>query len=128
MKIIVAGPRTYTNKEFVFSHLDNILTLYKNVYDEIEIVEGGATGVDHIAKDYAEKKGYRHKQFTADWKTQGRAAGPIRNKKMADYSDILIAFYNGSLGTSNMIKQALEKKLNIHILQCKQKEDTTCSK
>ena len=119
MKIIIAGPRNYTNKEFVFSHLDNILILYEGVYDEIEIVEGGAKGVDSFAKEYAQKKGYRHKQFVADWEKQGRAAGTIRNKEMAEYGDVLIAFYNGSPGTSNMIKNALEKKLNIHIVQCK---------
>ena len=44
--------------------------------------------------------------FPADWDKHGRAAGPIRNKQMADYADVLIAVWDGkSRGTKNMIDE-----------------------
>ena len=39
---------------------------------------------------------------------------------MAEYANGLIAFiYNNSKGTTNMIKQAKEKKLWIEVIKCK---------
>ena len=35
---------------------------------------------------------------------------------MAEYGDILLAFYNGSKGTSNMIKTAIDKELDVFIV------------
>ena len=59
--------------------------------------------------------------FEADWDKYGRAAGPIRNLKMAKYAaesdrGILIAFPIGkSPGTRNMIKLAKQFDLEVHI-------------
>ena len=128
IKIIIAGPRDFTNQSFVFSALDIVFSkLTKNQrkdnnpleiknLESIEIIEGGATGIDTLAKFYAINKNIKYKEFPADWNKHGRAAGPIRNKQMAEYSDILIAFRyvdNPSRGTENMIKQAKESNLKI---------------
>lgn len=116
-KIIVAGPRDYVDKEYIYQILDMYINmLYLKVTDNVEIVEGGARGVDSIARDYAKDYQLYHKQFPADWGRNGRSAGPIRNQQMAEYADVLIAFYNGSRGTSNMIKQAMENGLSVHII------------
>ncbi len=50
-------------------------------------------------------------EFKADWLKEGRAAGPIRNKKMLveGKPDLVVAFHNdidASKGTKNMLKQA----------------------
>ena len=123
IKIIIAGPRDFNNQSFVFSALDMVFSrLIKNSeentdsLENIEIVEGGATGIDSLAKSYAISKNIKYKEFPADWDKHGRAAGPIRNKQMAEYSDILIAFRyvdNPSRGTENMIKQAKDNNLKI---------------
>lgn len=128
VKIIIAGPRDFNNQSFVFSALDMVFSkLTKNQregnnpleiknLENIEIVEGGATGVDSLAKSYAINKNIKYKEFPADWNKHGRAAGPIRNKQMAEYSDALIAFRyvdNPSRGTKNMIRQAKESNLKI---------------
>lgn len=116
-KIIVAGPRDYYDKEYIYQILDKYLNqLYISKTEDVEIVEGGARGVDSIAKDYAKEYKLQHKQFPADWDRNGRSAGPIRNQRMAEYADVLIAFYNGSRGTSNMIKQAMEYGLTVHVI------------
>jgi len=42
-------------------------------------------------------------EFPADWDTHGRAAGPIRNKQMAEYGDALLLIWDGeSRGSANM--------------------------
>jgi hypothetical protein len=128
IKIIIAGPRDFNNQSFIFSALDMVFsrlikspkennnTLEINDLGNIEFVEGGATGIDSLAKSYAISKNIKYKEFPADWNKHGRAAGPIRNKQMAEYSDILIAFRyvdNPSRGTENMIRQAKENNLKI---------------
>ena len=112
-KIIISGSRNYNNKEFVYKKLDEILREYKHIV----IVEGGATGVDALARQYAIDNYIPYKEFPASWSLFGRKAGVLRNQQMADYSDVLIAFYNGSRGTSNMIKEAKKRHLIIHIVE-----------
>ena len=113
LKVIVAGSRNYYNKELIYSKLDNIIC----EYDNIEIVQGGATGVDSIAKQYAKDRGLPCKEFPAIWDLYGLSAGAIRNNEMAKYSDVLIAFYSGTAGTRNMIKAAKSKGLKVHIVE-----------
>ena len=116
-KIIVAGPRDFEDKDFINKVLDKYINmLYLSVFENVEIVVGGANGVDRIAKEYAINCELMHIQFQAEWVTYGKYAGPKRNQQMAEYADVLIAFYNGSKGTSNMIKQAMQHGLTIHII------------
>lgn len=56
------------------------------------------------------------KVFPADWNKYGKKAGPIRNKKMANYAEALLAIWDGkSCGTKNMIQQAKENNLRIYV-------------
>lgn len=108
-------------------YIKSILASLKSVhhYSNIEIVEGGADGVDTIAKEVSLELGYSVTEFKVtrdDWSRYGKGAGPIRNKKMLDYllsqsgigSDpalpvlAIIAFHpdlSKSRGTLNMINQ-----------------------
>ena len=108
LKVIVAGRRDFSDSDYVFEQLDKALAnTIKN--REIEIVQGGAAGVECIAGMWAASRFYKQRVFRAKWNEHGRAAGPIRNRKMAEYGDILIAFWNGkSPGTKNMINVARE--------------------
>lgn len=118
--LIIAGPRDYNNKEFVekkISETINILCRENNLdISEIEIVEGGASGVDFLAKEYASNNGIKCSEFKADWKTYGKRAGPMRNQQMAEYGNVLLAFSNGSRGTSSMIREAMNAHLEVHIV------------
>ena len=40
-------------------------------------------------------KGMKHVRFDTDWNKHGRAAGPIRNKQMAEYGDALLIIWDG---------------------------------
>lgn len=115
MKLIIAGSRdlnvsTNLLKYCIIHFLD-----FKTIK---EIVTGGATGVDFSGKMLCKDetldaiamtlKG-KNKEFLADWDTHGKAAGPIRNKQMADYGDALLLIWDGeSRGSKNMKETMLK--------------------
>ena len=114
MKIIIAGSRDFFDYGLLKKKCDSLLKGESN----IEIVSGGATGADQLGERYAAEKDYKLQRFPADWKTYGRAAGHIRNKKMADYAESLILFWDGkSPGSGSMLKAAKKKKLKINIVK-----------
>ena len=83
-----------------------------------EVVSGCAKGADTFGEEWADDQRLPVKKFPAEWDKYGRAAGPIRNKQMAEYSDQLIAFlYPNSRGTANMINQAKKLGLKVHIIE-----------
>ena len=110
MKVIIAGGRDYKFTEEDVSWLDS-LNLYG--FEFKEIVSGGARGADFEGELYASMRGIPLKRFVADWNKHGRAAGPIRNKQMAEYADALIAF-SGGKGTLNMISEAEKLGLKVY--------------
>lgn len=115
MKIIIAGGRDFNNYELLEKELYKILPRKRD--EPIEIVSGGATGADALGEKYAKEHFLRVKKFPANWDKWGKSAGPKRNTEMADYANILIAFYDGkSRGTANMILTAKIKNLKIHII------------
>ena len=113
MKIIIAGSRTFNNYELLCQNCDKALSLQT----EIEIVSGTANGADKLGERYANEKGYKIKQFPADWEKYGKSAGYKRNEEMAKYADALIAFWDGkSKGAKHMIDLAKLYKLKIKVV------------
>ena len=113
MKAIVAGGRDFKDKERLYLEIDVIA----NNIPITEIVCGCAKGADSLGEEYANDRGIPIKKFPADWDKHGKAAGPIRNGEMAEYGDMLIAFWDGkSRGTANMIEQARNKGLLIKVI------------
>lgn len=114
MKTIIAGSRTITDLRHIQDATDSCF------WTITEVVSGCAPGVDTLGETYAKSVNIPIKQFPADWKTHKRAAGPIRNQQMADYSDALLAIWDGkSKGTADMIRRARQAKLQIliHIVE-----------
>ena len=65
-----------------------------------EIVSGGAVGVDSCAAAFARQKGIALTEFLPEYEKYGRGAPIVRNKKIVDYADKVIAFWDGqSKGT-----------------------------
>lgn len=111
MRIIIAGSRDINNYPWIkacINHCDIDIT---------EIVSGGARGVDAAGEQYAEEYNITVTHFPANWDKHGKAAGPIRNKEMAEYvspNGGLILFWDGkSKGSANMLLWA--KKTNLLI-------------
>ena len=99
--------------------LDKILKPIKEKYEGIVIVEGGANGPDKMAKRYAESRGYRVKEFLADWEGQGRSAGMKRNRTMYLHVEMrpnraAILFWDGeSRGTLNNFLCAYDFRVKV---------------
>jgi hypothetical protein len=80
-----------------------------------EVVHGNAVGID-TAADHVCSERWPVIPVPAEWDKYGRSAGPIRNKKMADMADALIAIWDGnSRGTKNMIETAKKKGLKVFV-------------
>ena len=60
------------------------------------IVSGKARGVDSCGEYWAKGKNLPIMPFPADWDKHGKAAGPIRNKHMADVGDALLLIWDGT--------------------------------
>ncbi len=113
MKIIIAGSRNFNDYNLLKSSCDNLLTQFTN----IEIVSGTARGADKLGERYAREKGYTIKEFPANWDKFGKRAGYLRNDDMAQYSDMLIAFWDGtSKGTKHMIDLANKRGIKVEIV------------
>ncbi len=96
MRIAIVGSRTITDVEL--SHY---------VSAEDEIVSGGAAGVDRCAAAYARAHGLVLTEFLPQYERYGRGAPHVRNRKIVDYADKIIAFWDGrSKGTGSVIQYA----------------------
>lgn len=121
-KVIVAGGRDFNDYDKLEDCLNEVLLKYDE-FDEMFIfkenyiiVSGKATGADTLGEKYAKENNLPIREFAADWKTHGKAAGPMRNKQMAEYADICICFWDGkSKGTKNMIDEALAADIELHV-------------
>ena len=115
-KVIVAGCRDFADYELLKEKCDFYLQNKKP--EIIVIVSGHASGADTLGERYAQERGYETEIYPADWKTNGRAAGPIRNAQMATVADALIAFWDGkSRGTKNMIDTATKRGLQVAVVR-----------
>lgn len=119
MKIIIAGSRTLTNINIIDIINNSLLNLTNSEglsRKQIQIISGGATGVDTLAIHFALDNDIPYKKFPANWHEYGKKAGYLRNIEMANYADALIAIWDGkSKGTKHMIDIAEKKGLKIYI-------------
>lgn len=113
MKLIIAGSRNITNYSLVRQAVISSGWWSK----DIEIVSGMAKGVDTLAVEFAKRNSLKLHQFEADWNYHGKAAGPLRNREMAEFADALIAVWDGqSKGTENMIKEMTKLSKPTYVL------------
>lgn len=113
MKVIIAGSRTLTSAPRIVS------AIHQSGFKIKEVVSGGCRGVDLIGEDWANGRGIPIKIFFPDWESNGKSAGPIRNRQMAEYADAAVVVWDGnSRGTKNMIEEMnkLKKPVYCHIV------------
>lgn len=100
-RVLVCGGRNYQDMRHVtrvLNALDPQPTL---------VIQGGQYGADACASEWAYRHGILERQFRADWKTHGRAAGPIRNQQMLDEGrPHLVVAFPGGTGTADMVRRA----------------------
>lgn len=110
VKLAIVGSRNLTN-----------IVLDRYISEEVEeIVSGGAVGIDFCAAEYAKNKGVKLTEFLPQYERYGRAAPIVRNKKIVDYADKIIVFWNGSSkGTLSVIKYAQKTGKPLEVIFCK---------
>ena len=110
MKTIIAGCRTYHNYDTLLE------AIAESNWQISQVVSGGAKGVDRLGEEYATAMNLPLHIYEADWERHGRAAGPLRNAKMAENAEALIALWDGkSRGTKNMIETATKRGLIVYV-------------
>jgi len=110
MRVLVCGGRDFADLGAVWSQLDTLHNLPQHLGGEgpiTRIIQGGALGADRLASQWASSNGVRQLEYPADWRANGKAAGPIRNQAMIDDGkpDLVIAFPGGR-GTADMVRRA----------------------
>jgi predicted Rossmann-fold nucleotide-binding protein len=137
MRTIIAGSRLNNDYKMLCKALETC-----PFTDEItEVVSGGANGVDKMGERWAKENNKPVRHFLPAWdaievpgavvrtnkwgKKYNAKAGTTRNAEMADYADALIALDEGTPGTTDMIRQARAKGLEVYVYSPNQKQEVT---
>lgn len=108
IRVLVCGGRDFRDRERVYAALD---ALYPRMS---ALMSGGATGADALAWDWGWSRNFPCERYFADWKTHGRAAGPIRNQRMIDEGrPTLVLAFPGGRGTADMIRRAEAARIEV---------------
>lgn len=111
MRVIIAGSRDITDYDVVSQAIAD------SGFDVTRVVSGCCRGVDRLGEQWAKERYITIHAFPANWRANGKAAGPIRNREMAQNADALVAvtWEGGTAGTKNMIEEARKAGLKIHV-------------
>lgn len=109
MKVLVCGGRNFDNAKLLETKMNSLGAISL-------IIEGGASGADKLANQFAEIHSIPVQQFKADWHRHGKAAGPMRNQDMLDIGrpDLVVAF-EGGRGTADMVRRS--KNANVEVME-----------
>lgn len=113
MRVLVCGGRDFSDYlHFAFSM--NALNSKHGPFQTV--IHGGAPGADWCAHLWADSGRLHEIEYKANWKTNGHAAGPIRNQLMLDDGkpDLVVAFPGGR-GTADMVRRA--KSAGIQVVE-----------
>ena len=113
MKVVIAGTRykDSINKIAFDDYLLLTTSIDRSGFAITEVVYGMATGVDRLGEIWAISNDKPVKEMPADWNKHKKAAGPIRNRQMAEYCDAAVIIWDGiSPGTRNMIDEMIRVK------------------
>lgn len=122
-RLLVAGGREFYN----YHYIEEVLTdWYVNDFSEsletwedseegITLVHGDSSGVDKLAAMWAIYNKFIVEPHVANWKKFGKAAGPIRNKEMANSGLNYAIIFPGGVGTNDMINQLVVADVNYRL-------------
>ena len=111
--VIVTGGREYGDRARVYTALDGIAPDL--------VIEGGATGADQLARQWADERGVHYATVPALWKKFDRAAGPRRNGVMVEIlkalaasgRECIVCAFPGNRGTASCVTIATEAGLYV---------------
>lgn len=101
----------------------------KNLPPNSTVVHGGCRGIDIESAKIAKKIGLKVISYPIsekEWRTLGRAAGPVRNRRMLETKpDMVLAFHpdvTHSKGTKNMMITAHSEGIPVYLYDLKSKK------
>ena len=107
MKLLIIGSRNIDNID-ISPHIPKGVSL---------IISGGASGVDTLAEQYADKHKISKLILYPQYKLYKRGAPLKRNEKMIEVADEVLAFWDGkSRGTKYSIDFATNQGKNVTII------------
>lgn len=119
IRLIIAGSRTFSESK----SLDLIEFAVRELIRErpVQVISGGARGVDAAGEVYAKNNGIEFVRIAPDW-SLGRKAGPLRNAQMAKYAcnkigfkAMLLLIWDGeSRGSASMLREAEREQIETH--------------
>lgn len=109
LTLIICGGRGYKDRARIYSALDAIHA--KRGIGKI--IEGDCSGVDKIAGEWAKDRGVSLVKCPADWKANGKSAGPIRNSFMLTLKPDGVVAFPGGDGTADMVRKAKAAGLTV---------------
>lgn len=113
MRVAIVGSRYYPD-------LDAVMHYVHALPKDTELVTGGAGGVDREAEISAQEVGISYTIVWPEWDKLGKKAGPIRNTKIVEMVDKVVAFYDGkSRGTMDTINKARAAGKELVIVTCR---------
>ena len=113
MRTIIAGSRDSTKQQ-----VEEAIASCPWVNEITVVLSGTARGADKYGEEWAKRMSLPVEMFPTDWNRYGKAAGPIRNKQMAERAEALIAVWDGvSSGTKNMIDNANSLGLRVFVFR-----------
>lgn len=108
--ILVCGGRRYADRGRLYWELDKVRSELRDVC----IVQGGATGADRLALEWARHRGILCRSYHADWQQHGKQAGFIRNQEMLDKEDVhIVVAFPGGRGTADMVRRSRKKGVKV---------------
>lgn len=102
---LICGSRYDVHPKFIGDALDEC----HQTWNIVDVITGGAGGVDTFADGWADGMSLRRRIIPARWDIYGKSAGARRNIEMLDLNpDIVIAImrFGGSRGTAHTIREA----------------------
>lgn len=110
MKVAIIGSRN-AGKLTVFKISQHVPA------DCTQIISGGATGVDSLAEQYARENNIPFVEVTPDYKIFGRQAPLVRNSKIVELADKVLAFWDyQSKGTAHTISECVRLNVPFEII------------
>lgn len=107
-RILVCGSRSYEDAALIRKVLRA-----EAGKGPFELIYGAAPGADTLAARAALSLGMPVKQYPADWKTHGKAAGPIRNRQMLDAQPVKVFAFGAGRGTQDTVSEAEKRGIPV---------------
>ena len=103
-RVIVCGGRHFAGQRVLARALDRLLAKHPDMV----IVHGAASGADHLAAGWAERRGVPDEPHPADGEHHDNKAGPVRNQAMLETGVDGVVAFPGDRGTTHMTRIARE--------------------